>query len=1162
MGGRLLQHMGGVPKKAMSALLNALSPAQRILYKTLYGDRLIGPQDCLVDFESGTPEEKNLKRTVCRLYGLDVNGIDVTRLKPASRRIYPDLVENDDFAAHLNAKREFRENASALSNKTIEEVCPSETQPFSLLPYQEYLVNFLSPLTPYRGLLIFHGVGTGKTYTSLAIAEGFKDTLRKNPTPQQRRVLIIHLSNSINATYRNALYRPRAEESEKRNGMRPGSLHVTSNSYYIDDERDNIHRRERITKKYEEYYEIVSGDAFMKKVLSFMRQAKSSSPKAWEKVLKVALSDEYSNRVIIVDEVHGLKTHNDETVELDDEYVEYRKYDALYDVLKYANNIRLVLMSATPMFHQPSEIVGLANLLLLNDRQPLMDTTVAFSSEITPSKAGLEYLCKKLTPYVSYLRGYNPISFPRQLEVTDETVKDLYKHNKVYLPRPKFDLSQQEIKPSELMKHTILIKCTMSRFQFENYLSNKQTITSKMNVAHNATQKLCTIIYPLDEASGLTGSQGFDSCFQHTGGNRLTKSWTYRYKPHCKDFLKLVNVQKYSSKYYQIVINILRSPGIAYVYSDNISYGVETLAMILDANGYDRDGGGNYLLDNGCSKKDKICSICNKTFSDVIHTRKGDNLHYFQQARYVILQHQESMQTNINIVERTKAPGNRRGEEIKVILGTPVTKESMDFSNIRQIHIASPWHNMSKITQIIGRGVRNCSHRNLPLQDQDVVIFRYSVANPEKKIKGVPKEFHEVETSDENFWRNSELKDVAIKSVERELKRNAIDCSIHKELNVFPRDKDYSRDCDYQRCAYECNGHKGKTRKVDDSTALLLFNRNEIENVKFAIAKLFETRNVYTFADVKQFYKKSKKKVSDQSIAIALQEMLDGLNGPELIRGRNGTFGHLIYVSKYYMFQPLYALDDRIPLAMRSQLPTRQFKAARLNVHEQSSTVTINTAEILERLDSIPDLILQFEELDKSLTKLEDHRDLLEAIISVDVQHHLLKYYRNFLLFDENNAIKGHFLSNTPRVMTKHGAWTVGSISDRKRMENVVSNLYQEPDADFVGYIDTKGSEPSFKIINNLEQRDKTRLNLKKALNTLTTGKTCNTFERVTLNTVANSLGVLTNRQENRKSLCERIEYAFRKKQLENIDGHRYFYNGIEASQHLMLSKFLEKIKT
>lgn len=246
--------MSGESKRALSALLNALNPAQKSLYKNLYGNRVIGPRDCLGDSETGTMEEEKMREVICGLYGLDVRGVDVAKLKPASRRIYPDSVKDDDFANHLNSKREFQENASALSDKTIEEVCPSETQPFSLLPYQEYLVNFLSPLTPYRGVLVFHGVGTGKTYTSLAIAEGFKDTLRKNPTPQQRRVLIICLSNSINATYRSALYRPRAEESEKRNGMRPGSLHVTSNSYYVEDDRDALHRRERITKKYEEYY--------------------------------------------------------------------------------------------------------------------------------------------------------------------------------------------------------------------------------------------------------------------------------------------------------------------------------------------------------------------------------------------------------------------------------------------------------------------------------------------------------------------------------------------------------------------------------------------------------------------------------------------------------------------------------------------------------------------------------------------------------------------------------------------------------------------------------------------------------------------------------------------------------------------------------------------
>ena len=37
----------------------------------------------------------------------------------------------------------------------------------SLYTHQSFLANFINPNTPYKGLLIFHGVGTGKTGTFL-----------------------------------------------------------------------------------------------------------------------------------------------------------------------------------------------------------------------------------------------------------------------------------------------------------------------------------------------------------------------------------------------------------------------------------------------------------------------------------------------------------------------------------------------------------------------------------------------------------------------------------------------------------------------------------------------------------------------------------------------------------------------------------------------------------------------------------------------------------------------------------------------------------------------------------------------------------------------------------------------------------------------------------
>jgi hypothetical protein len=42
------------------------------------------------------------------------------------------------------------------------------------------------------------------------------------------------------------------------------------------------------------------------------------------------------------------------------------------EVIKYSNNVKLLLLSATPMFNDASEIVPLLNMLLANDDRPLI----------------------------------------------------------------------------------------------------------------------------------------------------------------------------------------------------------------------------------------------------------------------------------------------------------------------------------------------------------------------------------------------------------------------------------------------------------------------------------------------------------------------------------------------------------------------------------------------------------------------------------------------------------------------------------------------------------------------------------------------------------------------------------------------------------------------
>lgn len=64
-------------------------------------------------------------------------------------------------------------------NKTIASCdLTGSSSRFDLLTHQKVVRDYLNLYTPYRGLLIYHGLGSGKTCTSIAMAEGMKSNKR------------------------------------------------------------------------------------------------------------------------------------------------------------------------------------------------------------------------------------------------------------------------------------------------------------------------------------------------------------------------------------------------------------------------------------------------------------------------------------------------------------------------------------------------------------------------------------------------------------------------------------------------------------------------------------------------------------------------------------------------------------------------------------------------------------------------------------------------------------------------------------------------------------------------------------------------------------------------------------------------------------------------
>jgi superfamily II DNA or RNA helicase len=189
------------------------------------------------------------------------------------------------------------------------------------------------------------------------------------------------------------------------------------------------------------------------------------------------------------------------------------------------------------------------------------------------------------------------------------------------------------------------------------------------------------------------------------------------------------------------------------------------------------------------------------------------------------------------------------GEKIKVVLISQAGSEGLDFKAIRQIHILEPWYNMNRNEQIIGRGVRNFSHKDLPFEKRNVQIFLYGTILKNKLE----------EAADLYVYRMAEIKAVKIGKVTRLLKQTAVDCIINheqtkftpknfkdpvkqvlssgKELNKFEiGDKPNTSNCDYMdTCEYKC---------LIDSKKEIYFE-NEIEGAKAYNEKAIELFGEY-----------------------------------------------------------------------------------------------------------------------------------------------------------------------------------------------------------------------------------------------------------------------------------------------------------------------------
>jgi len=602
--------------------------------------------------------------------------------------------------------------------KTMRDDMCLKSKDFKLQTQQRFLRRVLSPESPVRNLLMVHGTGTGKTCTAIQIAEEY--VIR--PEFQSKKVLIL-ANPSVQDNFKEEVFSLDSRKViEDPDGLLL-SKQCTGRRYLEMLQRAQAEpirpsdqsSKQRLLRMAER---LVNEFYEFRGYESFATYIDSQKIGKTPNDYNKWVHDNFDDRLIIVDEAHNLRVSGETS--------DASKLSALaiQHILTTAKGVVLVLLTATPMFDQFDEIIYYFNLFLWNDRRldPSKNISVAeIFDEQGNFKEGQEARFRGwCQDYVSYIRGENPFTFPFRLPPPDNLIAEIDRTT---------DIFGEKIKSPR--KYLKLTKSFVSPFQEKALRKVQIRATTDSNL-------ICT--YPEYKL--------FEDVFERVE-NQL------QYRKDVEKFLAPSKVGYFSSKFGLIMNIINNSTGLVFVYSNLVKEGADLFAMCLEEHGYNNAITDNYLK---------------STSGEVPKGSKG---------KYVVFSGATGDIEIRKTLRRLKSRDNIDGSDIRVIIASPKVSEGVDFSFVRQIHVLDPWWNMSRIEQVLGRGMRTCSHSLLPFENQNCTVYLHVCRYPNSTQ----------ETPDEYIYRvGVEEKGARIARVKKIIMESSMDCELQYTINNLPED--------------------------------------------------------------------------------------------------------------------------------------------------------------------------------------------------------------------------------------------------------------------------------------------------------------------------------------------------------------------------------------
>ena len=669
----------------------------------------------------------------------------------------------------------------------------------SLFKHQRIVRDYMQLKSPYRGILLYHGLGTGKTLSAIAISEIFVN---------EKEVIVLLPANLENNFFEELYKFGNETYIKKKHWIKKEG----KKSWKTDNSKESNYNTLNAKDKLE--IDVLIKRRIAKR-MTFIRY--NGLNKERFKQLSPTL---FENKIIIIDEVHNFisRVVNNSPI-----------FKSLYKMILNATNIKLVCLSGTPLINYPQEFALIMNLIagplniykvklfkksmqnihfLENDDriqsviQPKADhnelhillnkdvddsihnilednNIVSLKNGVTSQhtyriplnekiiwhhvkgisnkeKESIDFFKNSIKGLVSYFYYYDPVEYPVQKPIKIEYITMSDMQFKEYREARRIEFSNEN--PDEdddnnftttKINNTMFKNINLDKKKFEDFFYFK--VLSRV---------ICNYVFPNVKKQRLANKKvDVDTFFQ------LAKS---------KGYFKLDQLDTYAPKIVRILKNMKKTPGPYLIYSQYRTVeGLGALEEVLKEQKYSeirvKKSKGELRL-----KADK--SI------DAKHFIVFSNTSYIQILMDVFNKNYSNLPKSINDDLMTL-----QNKNIDVIMITQAGSEGISLKGVRQVHVLEPYWNYVRLMQIIGRAVRAKSHIHLAKDEQVVDVYLYIMKFEKEQAEEMKWDEGRLSekglTSDEMIYKISNRKNAILQMLLELMKETAMDCKVHLKVH-------------------------------------------------------------------------------------------------------------------------------------------------------------------------------------------------------------------------------------------------------------------------------------------------------------------------------------------------------------------------------------------